>query len=59
MNDFSAALNHFQAVQRLVSEKEKETVARARAGSRVSVSSVLALSWIMYCMADFMLISCH
>lgn len=36
MNDFSAALNHFQAVQRLVSEKEKETVARARAGSRVS-----------------------
>uniref|UniRef100_A0ABM5EST9 Syntaxin-12 isoform X2 n=1 Tax=Pogona vitticeps TaxID=103695 RepID=A0ABM5EST9_9SAUR len=36
MNDFSAALNNFQAVQRRVSEKEKETVARARAGSRVS-----------------------
>ncbi|XP_040280273.1 syntaxin-12 [Bufo bufo] len=36
MNDFSAALNHFQAVQRQVSEKEKETVARARAGSRLS-----------------------
>ncbi|KFQ30398.1 Syntaxin-12, partial [Mesitornis unicolor] len=38
MNDFSAALNNFQAVQRRVSEKEKETVARARAGSRMSVS---------------------
>uniref|UniRef100_A0ACB8FT06 Uncharacterized protein n=1 Tax=Sphaerodactylus townsendi TaxID=933632 RepID=A0ACB8FT06_9SAUR len=36
MNDFSAALNNFQAVQRKVSEKEKETVARARAGSRLS-----------------------
>ncbi|XP_018102195.1 syntaxin-12 [Xenopus laevis] len=36
MNDFSAALNHFQAIQRQVSEKEKETVARARAGSRLS-----------------------
>lgn len=36
MNDFSAALNRFQAVQRQVSEKEKETVARARAGSRLS-----------------------
>ncbi|ETE69728.1 Syntaxin-12 [Ophiophagus hannah] len=36
MNDFSAALNNFQAVQRRVSEKEKETVARARAGSRFS-----------------------
>uniref|UniRef100_A0A8D0GGY0 Syntaxin-12 n=1 Tax=Sphenodon punctatus TaxID=8508 RepID=A0A8D0GGY0_SPHPU len=38
MNDFSSALNNFQAVQRRVSEKEKETVARARAGSRLSVS---------------------
>ncbi|KAF7242363.1 Syntaxin-12, partial [Varanus komodoensis] len=36
MNDFSAALNNFQAVQRRVSEKEKEAVARARAGSRLS-----------------------
>nr|XP_010307765.1 PREDICTED: syntaxin-12 [Balearica regulorum gibbericeps] len=36
MNDFSAALNKFQAIQRRVSEKEKETVARARAGSRIS-----------------------
>lgn len=36
MNDFSAALNRFQAVQRQVSQKEKETVARARAGSRLS-----------------------
>ncbi|XP_009698347.1 PREDICTED: syntaxin-12 [Cariama cristata] len=38
MNDFSMALNNFQAIQRRVSEKEKETVARARAGSRISVS---------------------
>uniref|UniRef100_F7GHA6 Syntaxin-12 n=1 Tax=Monodelphis domestica TaxID=13616 RepID=F7GHA6_MONDO len=36
MTDFSVALNSFQAVQRKVSEKEKETVARARAGSRLS-----------------------
>ncbi|XP_060114158.1 syntaxin-12 [Heteronotia binoei] len=36
MSDFSAALNNFQVVQRRVSEKEKETVARARAGSRLS-----------------------
>lgn len=39
MNDFSSALNNFQAVQRKVSEKEKESIARARAGSRLSVSS--------------------
>ncbi|KFV06091.1 Syntaxin-12, partial [Pterocles gutturalis] len=39
MNDFSAALNNFQAIQRRVSEKEKETVARARAGSRISCGS--------------------
>ncbi|XP_004705119.1 syntaxin-12 [Echinops telfairi] len=36
MNDFSAALNSFQGVQRKVSEKEKESIARARAGSRLS-----------------------
>ncbi|XP_035496606.1 syntaxin-12 [Scophthalmus maximus] len=36
MSDFSAALNNFQAVQRSATEKEKETVARARAGSRVT-----------------------
>lgn len=41
MNDFSAALNNFQAVQRRVSEKEKESIARARAGSRLSVSLFL------------------
>ncbi|XP_071382587.1 syntaxin-12-like [Centroberyx affinis] len=35
MNDFSAALNNFQAVQRRAAEKEKESVARARAGSRM------------------------
>ncbi|XP_076865799.1 syntaxin-12 [Brachyhypopomus gauderio] len=37
MNDFSAALNNFQAVQRRAADKEKESVARARAGSRHSV----------------------
>ncbi|KAJ8273437.1 hypothetical protein GJAV_G00101610 [Gymnothorax javanicus] len=36
MNEFSAALNNFQAVQRRAAEKEKESVARARAGSRLS-----------------------
>ncbi|XP_029475242.1 syntaxin-12 isoform X2 [Rhinatrema bivittatum] len=36
MNDFSSALNNFQTIQRRVSEKEKEMVARARAGSRLS-----------------------
>ncbi|KAA8586078.1 hypothetical protein FQN60_007647, partial [Etheostoma spectabile] len=36
MNDFSSALNNFQAVQRRAAEKEKESVARARAGSRLS-----------------------
>lgn len=35
MNDFSAALNNFQIVQRRAAEKEKESVARARAGSRL------------------------
>ncbi|KAE8277254.1 Syntaxin-12 Syntaxin-13 [Larimichthys crocea] len=35
MNDFSAALNNFQVVQRRAAEKEKESVVRARAGSRV------------------------
>ncbi|XP_073343514.1 syntaxin-12-like [Pagrus major] len=34
MNDFSAALNNFQVVQRRAAEKEKELVVRARAGSR-------------------------
>ncbi|XP_066531926.1 syntaxin-12 [Hoplias malabaricus] len=37
MNDFSEALNNFQAVQRQAAQKEKESVARARAGSRFSV----------------------
>ncbi|KAJ8267724.1 hypothetical protein COCON_G00128960 [Conger conger] len=36
MNEFSAALNNFQAVQRRAADKEKESVARARAGSRLS-----------------------
>ncbi len=43
MNDFSAALNNFQAVQRRAAEKEKESVARARAGSRLSVRYTLIL----------------
>lgn len=36
MHDFSAALNNFQAEQRRAAEKEAESVARARAGSRLS-----------------------
>uniref|UniRef100_A0A3Q2Q1Z0 Syntaxin 12 n=1 Tax=Fundulus heteroclitus TaxID=8078 RepID=A0A3Q2Q1Z0_FUNHE len=36
MNDFSAALNNFQAVQRRAADKERESIARARAGSRLS-----------------------
>ncbi|KAI4811422.1 hypothetical protein KUCAC02_014331, partial [Chaenocephalus aceratus] len=35
MNDFSSALNNFQVVQRRAAEREKESVARVRAGSRV------------------------
>ncbi|XP_062848250.1 syntaxin-12 isoform X2 [Trichomycterus rosablanca] len=34
MNDFSAALNNFQVVQRRAAEREKESVARARASTR-------------------------
>ncbi|KAM9776469.1 syntaxin-12 isoform 2-T2 [Syngnathus typhle] len=41
MNEFSAALNNFQAVQRRAAEKEKESVARARAGSRLSADDSL------------------
>uniref|UniRef100_A0A8C6SZM5 Syntaxin 12, like n=1 Tax=Neogobius melanostomus TaxID=47308 RepID=A0A8C6SZM5_9GOBI len=40
MNDFSAALNNFQVVQRRAAEKEKESVARARAGSRNMVDNL-------------------
>ncbi|KAM3615045.1 uncharacterized protein V6R79_022683 [Siganus canaliculatus] len=34
MNDFSAALNNFQVVQRRAAEKQRESVVRARAGSK-------------------------
>ncbi|KAM4538972.1 syntaxin-12 isoform 1-T2 [Odontesthes bonariensis] len=36
MSDFSAALNNFQAIQRQAAEKERESIARARAGSHLS-----------------------
>ncbi|KAI0232995.1 Syntaxin-7 [Lamellibrachia satsuma] len=36
MNDFSSALNNFQAAQRLAAEKEKQSVARVRAHSGFS-----------------------
>ncbi|KAJ8373229.1 hypothetical protein AAFF_G00267210 [Aldrovandia affinis] len=36
MSDFSAALNNFQGAQRRAADQEKESVARARAGSRLS-----------------------
>ncbi|CAB1320405.1 unnamed protein product [Coregonus sp. 'balchen'] len=45
VNDFSAALNNFQAIQRQAAEKEKESVARARAGSRLS-SDILDVNQI-------------
>ncbi|XP_063054183.1 syntaxin-12 [Engraulis encrasicolus] len=41
MNDFSAALNIFQAVQRRVAEKERESVARARAANRLPADEEL------------------
>ncbi|KAL2084990.1 hypothetical protein ACEWY4_020508 [Coilia grayii] len=44
MNDFSAALNNFQVVQRRAAEKERESVARARAGSRLTVDEGLRRS---------------
>ncbi|KAK2856392.1 hypothetical protein Q5P01_005127 [Channa striata] len=36
LNDFSAALNSFQKIQRQAADKEREFVARVRANSRVS-----------------------
>ncbi|XP_043940759.1 syntaxin-12 [Protopterus annectens] len=39
MNEFSAALNNFQIVQRKAAEKEKESVARAKVGSRLNEDS--------------------
>lgn len=39
MNEFSAALNNFQGVQRRAAERERESMARARAGSRFVVWS--------------------
>ncbi|OCT57429.1 hypothetical protein XELAEV_18003498mg [Xenopus laevis] len=36
VNEFSSALANFQKIQRQAAEKEKEFVARVRAGSRVS-----------------------
>ena len=43
MNDFSAALNNFQTIQRRAAEKQRETVARARAGSRLMVNATFPL----------------
>ncbi|XP_046704508.1 syntaxin-12 [Silurus meridionalis] len=37
MNEFSAALNNFQVVQRRAAERERESMARARAGSHFLV----------------------
>uniref|UniRef100_A0A4W5L126 Syntaxin-12 n=1 Tax=Hucho hucho TaxID=62062 RepID=A0A4W5L126_9TELE len=45
MNDFSAALNNFQAVQRRAAEKERESVARAQAGSRLTVNTLDYDDW--------------
>ena len=38
MSDFSSALNNFQAAQRQAAEKERASVARARASSGYNVS---------------------
>uniref|UniRef100_A0A671PSL4 Syntaxin-12-like n=1 Tax=Sinocyclocheilus anshuiensis TaxID=1608454 RepID=A0A671PSL4_9TELE len=40
MSDFSAALNNFQVVQRRAAERERESVAQARAGSRLHVDEL-------------------
>uniref|UniRef100_A0A3Q3QZE6 Syntaxin-7 n=1 Tax=Monopterus albus TaxID=43700 RepID=A0A3Q3QZE6_MONAL len=40
LNDFSAALNSFQKIQRQAADKEREFVAKVRASSRVSVSNL-------------------
>ena len=39
MNEFSTALNNFQAAQRNAAEKEKASVKRARAASGLGVSN--------------------
>lgn len=41
LNDFSAALNSFQKIQRQAANREREFVARVRASSRVSVRNQL------------------
>lgn len=45
LNDFSAALNSFQKTQRQAADKEREFVARVRAGSRLSVRIPLCHLW--------------
>lgn len=40
MAEFTTALTNFQKVQRQAAEREKEFVARVRASSRVSVSTL-------------------
>uniref|UniRef100_H2MUZ6 Syntaxin-7 n=1 Tax=Oryzias latipes TaxID=8090 RepID=H2MUZ6_ORYLA len=45
LNDFSAALNSFQKTQRQAADKEREFVARVRAGSRLSVRIRLRHFW--------------
>lgn len=52
MNDFTTSLNNFQAAQRKAAEKEKESLARARAHSGsayVSSFSCPVLSWDYFC----------
>lgn len=41
LNDFSAALNNFQKIQRQAANKEREFVARVRASSRISVGQTV------------------
>lgn len=53
MNDFSAALNNFQVVQRRAAERERESVARARAGSRLQVT-ILAYKLMLIFVSHFL-----
>ena len=45
MNEFSTALNNFQAAQRNAAEKEKASVKRARAASGLGVSNQIKVSF--------------
>ncbi len=55
MNDFSAALNNFQVVQRRAAERERESVEQARAGSRLHVTIFLPIIYCLFLFAIFLI----